>query len=340
MNDPNERRVLRVAAAVLVRDDGSVLLAQRLPGAPYPGYWEFPGGKLEAGESPREALVRELDEELGIIVTRDVPWLVQRYDYPHADVELNFFRVLGWSGDPVGRDGQAIAWQTPGSIAVSPLLPANAAALRSLLLPPVYAISMAEDLGVDSFLARAKTAIDRGIRLIELREKSFTEETIARLAEELLALGRSSGARILLNGDAAVARRLGCAGVHWTAARLLAAQQRPDDMLCAASCHDHTELARAVELNVDFVVLGPVLTTLSHATARPLGWTRFEEMARGMPIPVYALGGLVSADLDEAMRRGAHGIALRRAAWNTAQEVPAPGPESSGSVGSSDTGAR
>jgi 8-oxo-dGTP diphosphatase len=338
VNDPNERRVLRVAAAVLVRDDGSVLLAQRLPGTPYPGYWEFPGGKLESGESPREALVRELDEELGIIITRAVPWLVQRYAYPHADVELNFFRVFGWSGDPRGRDGQPIAWQTPGSITVSPLLPANAVVLRSLLLPPVYAISMAEDLGVGSFLARARTAIDRGIRLIELREKSFAEETIAPLAEKLLALGRSSGARILLNGDAAAARRLGCAGVHWTAARLLAAQQRPDDMLCAASCHDRAELARAVELNVDFVVLGPVLTTPSHATARPLGWARFEQMARGMPIPVYALGGLVSADLDEAMRRGAHGVALRRGAWHTAQE--APGSESSGSVGSSETGAR
>lgn len=335
---PDKRRVVRVAAAVLVRDDGSVLLAQRLPGTPYPGYWEFPGGKLEAGESAREALVRELDEELGIIVTRAAPWLVQRYDYPHAAVELNFFRVFGWSGDPRGRDGQAIAWQTPGAIAVTPLLPANAVVLRSLQLPPVYAISMAEDLGVGPFLARARIAIDGGIRLIELREKSFAEETIARLAEDLLALGRPSGARILLNGDAAVARRLGCAGVHWTAARLLAAQRRPDDMICAASCHDHAELARAVELNVDFVVLGPVLTTPSHTTARPLGWPRFEELARGMPIPVYALGGLVSADLDEAMQRGAHGVALRRGAWNNGQE--APGSESSGSVGSSDTGAR
>jgi 8-oxo-dGTP diphosphatase len=111
-------------------------------------------------------------------------------------------------------------------------------------------------------------------------------------------------------------------------------------MLCAASCHDEAELARAVELGVDFVVLGPVLPTPSHASARPLGWTRFEELARGMPLPVYALGGLVRADLEQAMRRGAHGVALRRGAWNRGQEVPAPGSESSGSVGSSATGAR
>ena len=307
---------MRVAAAVLVRDDGRVLLAQRLPGTPYPGYWEFPGGKLEAGESAHDALLRELDEELGVSGTRAVPWLVQRYSYPHAHVELNFFRVFGWSGDPRGRDGQALAWQTPGAFEVAPLLPANAAVLRSLELPPVYAISMAEDLGIGAFLERARSAIDGGVRLIELREKSFSEEELARFAEKLLALGKSRGARFLLNGDADAARRLGCAGVHWTSTRLMAAQRRPTEMLCAASCHDEVELARAVELGVDFVVLGPVLPTPSHATARPLGWTRFEELSRGMPLPVYALGGIERADLEQAMRHGAHGVALRRGAWN------------------------
>jgi 8-oxo-dGTP diphosphatase len=340
VSDRLEAPVLRVAAAVLIRDDGRVLLAQRLPGTPYPGYWEFPGGKLEGGESAHDALVRELDEELGISVTRAVPWLVQRYIYPHAHVELNFFRVFAWSGDPRGRDGQTLAWQTPGAFEVAPLLPANAVVLRSLELPPVYAITMAEDLGVGAFLERARSAIDGGVKLIELREKSITEDELVRFADKLLVLGKSHGARILFNGDADVARRLGCAGVHWTSARLMAAQRRPTEMLCAASCHDEAELARAVELGVDFVVLGPVLPTPSHATARPLGWTRFEQLSRGMPLPVYALGGIKRDDLELAMRHGAHGVALRRDAWNTTQEVPAPGSESSGSVGSSATGRR
>ena len=340
MSPPIDGRALRVAAAVLIREDGKVLLAQRLPGTPYPGYWEFPGGKLEPSESPRDALVRELDEELGIAVTRAVPWLVQRYVYPHAHVELHFFRVFGWSGIPRGRDGQAIAWQTPGAFDVAPLLPANAIVLRSLELPGVYAITMAEDLGVSRFLARARGAIGAGLKLIQLREKSFAGEKLARFADQLLAIAQSGGARILLNGDEDVARRLGCAGVHWTSARLSAARQRPPEMLCAASCHDEDELARAVELGVDFVVLGPVLPTPSHPTATTLGWARFEELARGMPLPVYALGGLVRADLELAMGHGAHGVALRRDAWTEAQEVPAPGSESSGSIGSSMTGAR
>ena len=311
----SEAAVVRVAAAILVRRDGRVLLAQRLAGTPYPGYWEFPGGKLEPDETPHDALARELGEELGIAVTRAASWLVQRHVYPHADVELNFFRVFAWQGDPHGRDGQAIVWQDPAAIEVGPLLPANAAVLRALALPPIYAITMAEDVGEEVFLERAQVAIDGGVRLIQLREKSFAPQRLVALGRRLALLAAPQGARILLNGDERSARLLGFAGVHWTAARLVAARQRPDDMLCAASTHDAAELARAAALGVDFAVLGPVCATPSHPGAAPLGWPRFAELVRGSPLPVYALGGLVTADLDTAIACGAHGVALRRAAW-------------------------
>jgi 8-oxo-dGTP diphosphatase len=311
----SERTIVRVAAAILHRGDGKVLLAQRLPGTPYAGFWEFPGGKLEPGESAHDALLRELDEELGIVVTRAAPWLTQRYDYPHAHVELDFFRVFEWQGEPHGRDGQAIAWQQPTAIEVTPLLPANAPVLRALALPAVYAISMAEDLGEVEFLARARGALDAGLKLIQLREKSFAPERLRALAEGLLAISAPYGARVLLNGDADTARELGCAGMHWSAARLLAARARPGDMLCAASTHDAAELKQAAKLGVDFVVLGPVSETPTHPDARPLGWRRFAELAAGSPMPVYALGGLSHADLDTAVAHGAHGIALRRGAW-------------------------
>ncbi len=134
--------IVPVAAAVIVAPDGRVLLAQRPPGKAYAGYWEFPGGKIEPGESPREALSRELREELGIAVHRAAPWIVQRYRYPHAHVELHFFRVFEWEGEPVGHDGQAFAWQVPGRFDVSPMLPANTFVMRALSLPPVYGITM------------------------------------------------------------------------------------------------------------------------------------------------------------------------------------------------------
>jgi len=309
------RAIVRVAAAILHRGDGKVLLAQRLPGTPYAGFWEFPGGKLEAGESARDALLRELDEELGIVVTRAAPWLTQRYDYPHAHVELDFFRVFEWEGEPHGCDGQAIAWQQPAAIDVAPLLPANTTVLRALALPPVYAISMAEELGEAEFLARARVALDAGLKLIQLREKSFTPERVRAFAQKLLAISAPHGARVLLNGDADTARELGCAGVHWSAARLFAAHSRPDDMLCAASTHDAAELSHAAKLGVDFAVLGTVRETPLHPDARPLGWQHFAELVAGSPMPVYALGGLGKSDLDTAIAHGAHGIALRREAW-------------------------
>jgi 8-oxo-dGTP diphosphatase len=298
-----------------MRPDGRVLLAQRLPGTPYAGYWEFPGGKAEPGESMPAALARELHEELGIDVARAAPWLTQRYVYPHAHVELHFFRVFSWRGEPHGQDGQAIAWQTPGAFDVEPLLPANASILRALRLPSVYGISMAEDLGEDVFLERAERALAGGLGLIQLREKSWPPMRLRRLAQRLLPMARGAGARLLLNGDADLARELGCDGVHWPAAALHAASERPQDLMCAASCHDESELARAWALELDFAVLGPVAATPSHPDAVPLGWLRLQEFLRATPIPVYALGGLDRADLDTAIDRGAHGVALRRGAW-------------------------
>ena len=307
--------LLRVAAAIIERPDGQVLLAQRPAGKAYAGYWEFPGGKLEAGETPRDALDRELTEELGITVRHAAPWLVQRYRYPHAHVELHFFRVLDWTGEPVGHDGQEFRWQVPGRFEVAPLLPANTVVLRALSLPRVYGITMAEELGEAEFLKRAQVALDRGLRLIQFREKTSPIGRQRALAQKVVALARSRGAKVLYNGDVALARECGCDGVHLTARSLAAMTSRPHDLLCAASCHTRAEIERAGELQLDFVVLGPLFATPTHPGARTLGWENFASIVAETTVPVFALGGLASADLDDAVARGAHGIALRRAAW-------------------------
>ena len=118
------RPLTLVAVGILQRPDGQVLFAQRPAGKPYAGYWEFPGGKIEAGESALAALGRELQEELGIVVTQARQWITQRHDYPHAWVELQFFVVSAWDGDIDPQEGQQVAWQTPGRYTVSPMLPA------------------------------------------------------------------------------------------------------------------------------------------------------------------------------------------------------------------------
>jgi 8-oxo-dGTP diphosphatase len=309
------RPVTRVAAAAIVRGDGHVLLAQRPAGKTYAGYWEFPGGKLETGETPRHALDRELREELGLCVVRAAPWFIQRYDYPHADVELHFFRVFAWHGEPMGHDGQAFAWQAPGAIDVAPLLPANTRVLAALTLPGLYGITCADDVGEAAFLVRAERAFAQGLRLAVVREKTWPVARLEPFAAAMLALASARGARLLLNGDEALARRLGFAGVHWTAQRLAAATSRPDDMMVAASLHTRAELAKAGRLGLDFAMLGPVRATPTHADAAPLGFEGFAALVDLAELPVFALGGLTSEDLNVAIEHGAHGVASRRAAW-------------------------
>ena len=315
MGPASAGRVTRVAAAVVLRGDGAVLLAQRPAGKPYAGYWEFPGGKLEPGESPRHALDRELAEELGLRVKRAAPWLVQEFVYPHAHVELNFFRVFDYDGEPVGHDGQAFAWQRPGAFDVAPLLPANTRVLAALALPAVMGISCAEDLGEDAFLARARRALDDGLALIQVREKAWPATRRDALARALVPFAHARGARVVVNGDAGDAQRLGADGVHWTAATLNAATVRPHGLLVGASCHTRDELARAAALGVDYAVVAPVHATPTHPDAEPLGWDGFARTIEGTRVPVYALGGLVLSDLDIARDHGAHGIAMRRGAW-------------------------
>jgi 8-oxo-dGTP diphosphatase len=307
--------VVRVAAAVIVRGDGQFLLAQRPAGKVYAGYWEFPGGKLEAGETAYAALVRELHEELGLRVTRAYPWLTRHYVYPHAKVELNFFRVLAWQGEPHPHEGQSFSWQRAQAPTVTPLLPANAPILRALQLPDTYAITMAAELGLEAFLQRAEHALRDGLRLIQLREKDWSSKERLRLAAALKELAQAHGAKILLNGTVDEARALQLDGVHWTSMRLCDARARPSDMLCAASCHDRHELAQAARLDLDFVVLGPIAATPTHAHAAPMGWHKFAELIGGYELPVYALGGLGRGDLPRALAAGAHGIAMRRGAW-------------------------
>src|SRR4030066_1121313 len=110
LNNPIEKnKIVEVAAAILQRPDGSFLLAQRPPDKIWAGYWEFPGGKIEPGETPYHALVRELREELGITVTTAYPWITRVFTYPHATVRLNFFRVTAWGGELHPHEGEGVA---------------------------------------------------------------------------------------------------------------------------------------------------------------------------------------------------------------------------------------
>lgn len=309
------RKRIEVVAAVIQREGGDFLLAQRPAGKVYAGYWEFPGGKVERGESAVHAVRRELHEELGIDVAQAYPWLTRDYDYEHAAVRLRFFRITQWRGEPHGREAQQLAWQSAGALTVSPMLPANGPILRALALPPVYGISNAAELGVPEFLRRLESRLGSGLRLLQIREKQLAAAELATLTLQAVKLAHRSGACVLVNGDTELAQRSGADGVHLTAVQLMRIASRPALPWVGASCHDAPELARAAQLGVDFVVLGPLRATPSHPDARTLGWEEFSRLVADYSLPVYALGGLRMADLGTAWQAGAHGIGMMRGAW-------------------------
>lgn len=123
------RKLVEVAVGVLVRPDGAFLLTSRPEGKVYAGYWEFPGGKLEEGETVEHALRRELHEEIGIEIGAVHPWKAELVDYPHALVRLNFCKVFDWTGELQMREGQSFSWeQLP--VRAKPVLPGTVPVLQ------------------------------------------------------------------------------------------------------------------------------------------------------------------------------------------------------------------
>jgi len=310
---------VEVAAGVLLRADGAYLLGQRAPDTVYAGYWEFPGGKVEPGETPAQALCRELDEELGIRVTRLRPWLRREHRYEHAHVRLHFFEVAAWEGELDDKVHSALAWIRPGEAAPEPMLPANGPILKALRLPRMMGITRAAQVGVDAQLAALERVLERGLRLVQLRERGLDPAAREDFACAALARVHARGGLLLINTDAGLAQRIGADGVHLPADRLMATATRPGFEWVGASCHSRAELEHAAALGLDYALLGPVRPTTTHPGEPALGWPGFAGLAAGLPVPVFALGGLGERDMEPARDAGAHGIAAIRGAWAAAE---------------------
>ena len=317
-------KIINVAVAILQKND-QVLLASRPQGKGWAGWWEFPGGKIEANETPGNALSRELQEELGITPTQVQQWLTRRFDYPATHdsaaktVLLHFYFVTQWQGELAALEGQQLSWQNPQNISISPVLPANAPIMRALALPPIVAISNVAEMGESAWLHALQIQLKNGLKLIQLREKQLAPLAFMRLAGQVLKMAKPFAAKVLINGDMDLAIKLGADGVHLTSLQLMQLNEKPQNLpqgfLVAASCHNALELAYAEKLGLDFTVLSPVKTTQSHANQSAMGWEIFQETIEHFSLPIYALGGMDLMDLPNALSCGARGIAMQRAIW-------------------------
>ena len=310
--------VVEVAVAVILAPQRRVLLAQRPAGKPMAGYWEFPGGKLEAGESVLDALKREIDEELGIAVLHADPWVVLPFVYPHATVRLHFMRVTRWSGVAESREQQAFRFEPIDQFAVEPWLPGALPLKRWLQLPARYAISNAAELGVEGFVDRLSDRLAEHTApfWLQLREPQLDEASFERLFAAVLPLCRAHGVRVLVSSRHAAHFWGEADGVHVTARDVHQLERRPPVQWCIASAHDAVDIERAAAFGADAALLGNVFETRSHPGREALGWQRFGELIGSTPLPVFALGGLdfSEASLSLALQHGAHGIAAQRAA--------------------------
>ncbi len=320
-------KVTHAAVGVIMHANGLVLLAERPVGKPWAGYWEFPGGKIEPNEKPVQALMREIKEELGIVVKSLYPWITRSFDYAAKydeagklesaakTVKLHFFMITEWDGEPFGLEKQTISWQNPEKVTVSPMLPANAPIFSALSLSPIYAISNLSELGEELFFERLKIALDNGLMMILVREKQLSPEDLKLFAEHVIEIANPYEAKVFIHSDFNLAQELNAAGVHFSGQDLMQLKEKPDTLLCGASCHNKQELAKAAALGLDYVLLSPVQATRSHADAKPLGWDVFSDLIKEYAMPVYALGGMKINDLHIARRHGAHGIAMQRSLW-------------------------
>lgn len=308
---------VHVVAAVIRRADGQVLLAQRSASQHQGGLWEFPGGKVEAGEAVEAALARELREELGIEVSASRPLITVSHDYPDKRVLLEVREVSAFTGEPHGAEGQPLAWVAPRDLPSYEFPQANRPIVAAARLPDQYLITP-DDQDPGQLLRGIRQAVANGIGLIQLRAPDGYDPKYRDIAVD--AVGLCAGkAQLMLKGPLEWLGDFPAAGWHLTAAQLrkYATKGRPfpTSRWLAASCHDAEELALAEQMGVDFVTLSPVQATQTHPEATPLGWEQVQRLIAGFNQPVFVLGGVGPQQREQAWRAGAQGVAGIRAFW-------------------------
>ncbi len=308
-------------AVGLVRDGaGRLLIAQRQAHQPFAGLWEFPGGKLEPGESPRQALVREFAEEVGLQVMAATPLLQLAADGPAGGgrIRLHVFEVDDWRGWPRSLEGQRVRWAAPVELDTVPMPPANRAMRRALQLPRHATITPPDWHRQSSPAAPAISPA-----LIVLRLPQADSAAVAGAISRLDALAAATPALRLVCSSRHGATGLPSHwGVHLTATALARTRARPAAPLVGASCHDAAALAHAAELGCDYAFLSPVRATPTHPDRPALGLDALAALLADARLPVYALGGMRPADDVALSELGVFGVAGIGAFWNSA---PRPG---------------
>ncbi|NQV70338.1 MAG: Nudix family hydrolase [Pseudohongiella sp.] len=305
-----ELAFIHVAVGVIVNSSNEVLISLRPAQSHQGGLWEFPGGKLEAGEDALCALRREFAEELGIDVQNCFPLKKIKHHYADKSVVLDVWQITEYRGTPRGREGQAIEWRAIQNLNEADFPAANAGIIRTLNLPAEIAITpdVANFAELTQLIQRL---LSQNLRIIQFRQKKLDGHTYLEWFEWAQAQCLLAGTKLMFNQDMAISLQAKALDYHASSQRLMSLKKRPIDqnLLFSASCHTLEELKHAETLEADFVFLSPVADTKKYTRERILGWQAFRELANQASVPVYALGGVSRNDLITARAHGGSGIA-------------------------------
>lgn len=319
--------ILHVAVAVIINEENKVCISLRHQDAHQGGLWEFPGGKIEPTESPEQALVREIKEELNLDIEHSRRLIEVTHDYMDKSVCLHVYKVSSYQGFAKGIEGQRVKWVSVSDLLNYKFPAANLAIIKTLQLPDRYLIT-GNFTSYDDFLFKLKRSLNKKVKLVQLRLKSIEgleKDELQPLLEDAIKLCRLSGAKLMLNLSANLTNlidltQLDFDGFHFDSRTLKLLLSNEIELpikvnMLAASCHNKEELQMAKDLDLDFVVLSPVRVTASHPDMEAMGWHVFSELIKPLSIPVYALGGVTSDDISTAWQFGAQGVAGISAFW-------------------------
>ena len=306
---------VNVSVAVLINNNRQVLLGQRPHPKSWEGWWEFPGGKIEKGETSVDALYREIDEEIGVKITQFKKWVIRKYSHGGNDITLHFFKVYGWEGEVTSKENQKLVWTHLQNPNVSPILPANLFIQKAFDLPKYYAITNLSETSKKVFFNQLQNRISNGLKMIQVREKNISFDEFKIFSNEVIKICKPKGVKVIINSDVNLAYEIKADGVHLRSKDLISIKKIPKNLIVSASCHTQEEIYIAEKLNINFLVLSAIKKTLSHPDIKPIGWDEFEKIVNRVNTPIYALGGLGVNDYSIALENGAIGIASQRSIW-------------------------
>jgi len=297
---------IEVVAAVIRDSEGKVLIAQRPLDKHQGGKWEFPGGKVEKGESRRSALVRELYEELGIEIGHSTRLISVYHEYEDKAIYLDVYEVLDWEGIAVGKEGQSVRWVECESLNEFEFPAANASIVEAAMLPKQIKI-LGSVMDLDAYKKTFISDLESGHRMFV---QAFNEdETVFKPDHEslnwLLDTAANNQASIILESPPPLIRN--DYNLHLSADELLKIQEKPVANKVSATCSTPGELFKAQRLGLDFIIIGPVLTS-SQNGKQALGWPMFQSLSGRVNLPVFAWGGVTTKDMELAREYGAQGI--------------------------------